>query len=229
MSIRGLIKILLLLCAGLSIAIFFRYRPLSWPWGEESKVCMASSIIFIVLLLIFKRYEVLLTGYPWKAGTVFGLSVGLLWTVEILINNFVQPALPGRDLIDNVFWGLVSLLLFARIVAGSLRTGTLMSGIKTGLLTGFMSGLVACTTALLLIVSGMNFILSDPLNIIEWDALKGSTYTNDMSVYFAYQTYAGAILHLYILGALEGLILGIVGGIIGKVIVKIRPLPPKGS
>jgi hypothetical protein len=216
MSIRSLLKILLLLCAGLSIAIFFRFRPLTWPSGDESKACMASSIIFLVLLVIFKRYEAPLTGYPWKAGIVFGLAAGLLWTVEILIKNLVQPVLPERDIIENVFWGFVSLLLLARIIAESFRTRTIMPGIKMGLLTGFMSGLVACATALLLVISGMKFMLSDPLKISEWNALRGSTNTNDMSVYIAYKTYAGAILHLYILGTLEGLILGVVGGTIGK-------------
>ncbi len=37
-----------------------------------------------------------------------------------------------------------------------------------------------------------------------------------MATYFAYQTLAGALLHLVVLGAILGLILGLVGGALGK-------------
>ena len=37
-----------------------------------------------------------------------------------------------------------------------------------------------------------------------------------MKVYFAYQTFAGTLMHLIILGTIMGLILGLLGGIIGK-------------
>jgi hypothetical protein len=62
----------------------------------------------------------------------------------------------------------------------------------------------------------IKFIIKDPLNMREWRDIKGLSYSKDISVYFAYQTYAGAMLHLYILGLLFGLIFGILGGFIGK-------------
>ena len=37
-----------------------------------------------------------------------------------------------------------------------------------------------------------------------------------MNVYFAYQTFAGGIMHLVILGAIMGLLLGIIGGFTGR-------------
>jgi hypothetical protein len=37
-----------------------------------------------------------------------------------------------------------------------------------------------------------------------------------MDVYFAYQTFAGAVMHLFILGAFMRLFPGITGGLIGR-------------
>lgn len=39
-----------------------------------------------------------------------------------------------------------------------------------------------------------------------------------MDVYFAYQTFAGGIMHLFILGAVMGLLLGFIGGFAGRVL-----------
>ena len=86
----------------------------------------------------------------------------------------------------------------------------------SGLWTGFASGCLACLTALIFIVFGMNRLLSDPLNIAEWTAVAAKSGTPNMSVYFAYQTLAGAILHLIVLGIVMELILELPGGALGK-------------
>jgi len=39
-----------------------------------------------------------------------------------------------------------------------------------------------------------------------------------MAAYYAYETFAGAFLHLIILGIFMGLLLGLLGGTVGKVI-----------
>jgi hypothetical protein len=64
----------------------------------------------------------------------------------------------------------------------------------------------------------MKLILLDPLNIKEWSDVKMTIKTPGMDVYFAYQTLAGAIMHLFILGALLGLLLGAIGGILGRIL-----------
>jgi hypothetical protein len=212
----NLIKIILFLCLILSTSIFFMYRPIRWPFGFEAIICFASSILFFLLLVAFRRLETKFIDNQQKTNIIFGLSVGLLWTIEISINNFIQPGLSNRDIIDNVFWGIISLILLIKIIGDAYHSGKIISGIKTGLWTGFSSGLVACMTALLLIVFYIKFIIKDPLNVKEWRDMRGVSYSKDMAVYFAYQTYAGAILHLYILGLLFGLIFGILGGFIGK-------------
>jgi|GEM_PF-1715512 len=213
---NNLIKIILLLCSILSISIFFVYRPILWPFGFEAIICLVSAILFLLLLFVFWKLETNVIDNQQKANVTIGLLIGLLWTIEISINNFIQPGLPERDIIDNIFWGIITLLLLIKITRDSYHSNKIISGIKTGLWTGFTSGLVACITALLLIVFCIKFIIQDPLNVKEWTDIKGLLYSNDISVYFAYQTYAGAIMHLYILGLLFGLILGIIGGLLGK-------------
>ncbi len=44
----------------------------------------------------------------------------------------------------------------------------------------------------------MPLILKDQLNIKEWADLKEATHYPSMAVYFAYQTLAGAMLHLIV-------------------------------
>ena len=62
----------------------------------------------------------------------------------------------------------------------------------------------------------MPLLLHDPLNQAEW-AMRGPTSdAPSMAVYFAYQTLAGALLHLIVLGALMGVMLGPIGGMLGK-------------
>ena len=85
------------------------------------------------------------------------------------------------------------------------------------------SGAFACLSALLLIVFGMKLILIDPLNIKEWTDTKGSFTVPGMDIYFAYQSFAGAMIHLYILGIIMGLLLGSLGGLTAnffKIILK---------
>ena len=39
---------------------------------------------------------------------LFGVFLGMLWNIEISINNFIAPPLPGRDIIDNVYWAIIA-------------------------------------------------------------------------------------------------------------------------
>ena len=97
-------------------------------------------------------------------------------------------------------------------------TKKITAGIKAGFFSGFGSGIVACLTALILTCFGMELLLKDPVNIAEWVDMKGKTNYPDMASYFAYQTFAGAIMHLIILGIIMGVLLGIIGGLVGKLV-----------
>ena len=118
--------------------------------------------------------------------------------------------------------GIIACLILCLSIATSFKTKKIITGIRSGFISGFSSGAIACLTALLLICLGMHFILTDNLNIIEWNALKDKNHYPAMSVYFAYETLAGAMLHLIVLGGIMGLLLGIAGGFIGKIISMIR-------
>ena len=142
--------------------------------------------------------------------------IGLLWTIEIGINNFVQPGLPLRDIVDNIFWAIIALLILIFASVEAFQKRKVSAGISAGFWMGIASGTVACLTALALIVFGMEFITSDPLNIREWSDISKNTHYPSMKVYFAYETMAGALMHLTILGIVMGLLLGVLGGIMGK-------------
>jgi len=118
---------------------------------------------------------------------------------------------------------LIALLILIASFRESYKSGKFTDGIKSGFWTGMSSGAFACLSALLLIVFGMKLILIDPLNIKEWTDTKGSFTVPGMDIYFAYQSFAGAMIHLYILGIIMGLLLGSLGGLTAnffKIILK---------
>jgi hypothetical protein len=165
-------------------------------------------------------------GLPWRqparrpGGAIgFGLLVGLLWAVEIGINNFLAPPLPGRDIIDNLFWAAIAVLILFGSLAAAYRARRFRAGAAFGWWSGIASGAVACSMALAVIVFGMKYLLQDPLNLAEWAARLPEETAPSMAAYFAYQTLAGGLMHLVVLGAGMGLLLGALGGGIGKVIL----------
>jgi hypothetical protein len=151
-----------------------------------------------------------------QRNVALGLYFGLLWTIEISINNLIRPDLPFRDLLDNIIWAIIALLILTTATRFAIRTKSILEGVRSGFWSGLSCGAVACLTALLYIVFGMKYILLDPPNIKEWDVFKATSNSPGMDVYFAYQTFAGAIMHLFILGAIMGLLLGLIGGVLGK-------------
>ena len=151
-----------------------------------------------------------------RTGLATGLGLGLLWTAEICYNNIIAAPLPGRDTVDNIFWALVGLGLLVLAGWTAYRGNMMNAGVRAGLWAGFGSGLVACSVALAMVVFGMGFIAHDPLNVEEWSALAGSNGAPSMAAYFAFETIAGAMIHLVILGSFMGWLAGLVGGAIGQ-------------
>lgn len=206
------------------ITIFFMYRPSTWPVGKEAESCLLALILLTATTLLLWILKDKFSDDDQKRNVAIGLCYGLLWTFEIGINNLVRPGLPLRDIIDNIFWAIIALLILITAFRDAYRKNNILSGIKSGFWTGFSSGAVACLSALILIVFGMKFILLDPLNIREWNDLKATENSPGMDVYFAYQSFAGALMHLIILGAIMGLLLGFAGGVSGKILRRLKKL-----
>jgi hypothetical protein len=160
---------------------------------------------------------------PLDAMTRLGLLLGLLWVIEIGINNVIAPPLPGRDTLDNLFWGLIALGILAAAAASAFRSGRLRQGIVTGAWTGFVSGAVSCLTALALAVFGMSLLRSDPVNLAEWANRGTDSTAPTLAAYLAYETLAGAFLHLIVSGLVMGVLLGVAGGALGALAKRARP------
>ena len=176
-------------------------------------------------------FQVVLTGLLWmhtarsaaqpRPSThyiAFGLVIGLLWVVEIGINNFIAPSLPARDIIDDIFWAAVAAAILICAGVFAYRARRWWVGVLAGAWCGLASGAVACCTALLLIVFAMGFIDRDPLNVAEWSIRGPASGAPGMTAYFAYETFLGAFLHLSVLGVVMGVLLGLIGGLIGRAI-----------
>jgi hypothetical protein len=152
---------------------------------------------------------------------LFGIALGLLWVIEISINNFIAPPLPARDIMDNTFWAVIAFSILVSSIIHAYKNNSLKRGIEVGIWSGFISGLLACCMGLIVIVFGMHFILRDPLNIAEWAGRGASITAPTMAAYFAFETLAGAFGHLIILGVVMGGLLGVMGGSVGKGVKRI--------
>jgi len=116
-----------------------------------------------------------------------------------------------------VFW--IAAVVLAAVVGLHYRYDRdrrFATGVTAGLWTGTASGLVACCTALALVVAGMTLITHDALNVAEWVASGPTSGAPDMASYFAFETMAGALGHLFALGTLMGGLLGLAGGEAGR-------------
>jgi len=222
MKSNKILSISILVSIILEISMYFQYQPYSWPTGLGPLGCITSIILMASSLLILWIFRDKIIDALQKRNVAFGLGFGLLWTIEIGINNLIRPGLPLRDNIDNIFWAIIASLILILAVWETFQAKKIFYGIKSGFWSGIASGSVACLTALIFVVFGMKYLLIDPLNIKEWTDIKAAENSPGMDVYFAYQTFAGGIMHLIILGAIMGLLLGTVGGFLGKTLLYLK-------
>ena len=194
-------------------------------YSYDAASVAASWAGFLILLALIGLLAILLARPGLRqilssAGhsITLGMILGLLWVVEISINNFVAPSLPARDIIDNIFWAIIGLSILVFACVSAQRADRIRAGVEVGAWSGLASGAVACCMALSLIVFGMGAITRDPLNVAEWATRGPESGAPTMASYFAYQTFAGAFLHLIVLGGLMGVLLGGLGGAMGKAI-----------
>jgi hypothetical protein len=221
---NGILKTMVILSFALVVLIYLLYRPVSWPLGREAAGCVISLVMLSAMYILLLKLKGRFMDSLQKRNVAIGLCFGLLWTIEISINNFIRPELPLRDHIDNIFFTVIAVLIYVNASREAFRNNSFSDGLKSGFWSGISSGTVACLTALVLIVFGMKYILLDPINLKEWATVKDSAHTTEMSVYFAYETFAGAIMHLFILGAFMGLILGSIAGLTGNILNIIRKI-----
>jgi hypothetical protein len=205
---------LLVIGLALTVVTYFRYRGPGWPLGTQG-VEGVVAILVIAVTLGFGLWVGRRSGYRADRSLLVGLSIGLLWTVEICINNFLHPGLPWRDIIDDAFWALVTAVIVGYAAVRAYHAHTILAGLAAGLWSGFASGLVACVTGLLITVFGIQLVVNDPLTVMEWQRQGSGSGLTDPVVFSAYETLFGAIGHLHLIGTLMGILFGLIGGIAG--------------
>jgi hypothetical protein len=197
------------------IALRYSYNAMSLAISGAGLLILVVACVSLCLY----RERTSRAGYSTIVQAIcVGLALGLLWVAEISVNNLIAPPLPARDIIDNVFWAVIAVSIFLLALVYAYRTDRFRVGVEVGTWSGFVSGALACCMALSLIVFGMHFITQDPLNVTEWAARGTDSSAPTIAAYFAYETFAGAFLHLTVLGIVMGGRLGILGGISGKVL-----------
>lgn len=198
----------------LVFAMWLQYHAHGWPLGKTGLEVLVSLVLTATALAAVSRVSPQPSSWE-ERGERIGLCIGLLWTAEIGMNNVLTPGLPLRDILDNAFWALVALLILGWSIYAAYSTHRFKAGVVVGLRMGLASGAIASLTALVLVVFGMDLLIHDPLNVAEWAAQGAASGEPSMQVYFAYETLAGAMLHLVVLGVVMGGLLGVLGGAAG--------------
>jgi hypothetical protein len=198
----------------------------AWDGTTRLSVLIGAAALVFTGIVFQRAARVALTAdaAPRRAETLrMGILLGALWLVEIGINNLAMPPVPLRDRVDNLFWAAIAVLMCGYAAREAMRAGRVQAGMASGIWTGLVSGLIACTAALMLATVGGALLARDPLNIAEWTARHATTTAPSFNAYFAMETTAGAILHLTVLGLVMGALLGAAGGVIGVGLRRLRP------
>ena len=220
----------MLLVAAMLLVILLRYP--SDAVHERMALIGFGLIVLTAFLSLFLGAKPAFAGPGKSLGARVGILTGLLWVVEISFNNFVDPRIStghARFYVDNSFWAAIALTILVSSLSAAFNARKISSGLRVGLWSGYISGIISCLMALSLILFGMRFLLRDPLNISEYAARTNGSPNSGMASYFAYETMAGALGHLFVLGIVMGLLLGSLGGLIGALIARLRQPAPSAS
>ncbi len=212
-----------LLDAGLTLFIAWKYAYDAATWIEAMLAALTLLVLAAGLATICRfSKHVDCSPIVWWA-VIVGLILGALWVFEILTNNVLAPPLPARDIIDNSFWAAIELITLAGAFAMALRSRRVVHGVAFGAWSGLASGLIACTAALALVTFGMRLLTTDPLNVAEWATRGGPSGVSSIERYFAFETLAGALGHLLVLGVGLGTLVGLLGGWIAVLATRLTP------
>jgi hypothetical protein len=100
-----------------AVALKYSYDAVSVAASWAGFLILLALIGLLGILLAWPRLRQILSGAD--HSITLGMILGLLWVVEISINNFVAPPLPARDIVDDAFWAIIglSILVFACVSA----------------------------------------------------------------------------------------------------------------
>ena len=218
------------LAAALVVAVLIRY-PGNTRTAAEYIGLGAVAIIIFLTLGIWAAWRLahsttrLDLAAARRLGSTGGVILGMLWVIEISFNNFVPPDIStggARGVVDNGIWALIAVSMIVLAAVCAVRSRRFMAGVYAGFWSGLVSGLIASLMALLLVVFWLQFVLRDPLSMQEWAERQTESGAPNMATYFAYETLAGALLHLVLLGLIMGGLMGVIGGCIGRGIAALR-------
>jgi hypothetical protein len=158
-------------------------------------------------------------------GVGLGAILGLLWVVEIGVNNVFpacQAPVGTRDAIDDAIWALIGLLTLGVAGLASHRRGGSAPGAKIGLWSGIVSGLFAYLAGLLVVDLFLGAVVADPELVANFPASQFP----DLATYATFaivgaSPLVGAAGHLWLLGIAAGTLLGAVGGLAGTLTTKV--------
>ncbi len=183
------------------------------------------SLVYMVLLVILivgyglaamygTRHRLVRDDYTLMQGTRFGLLVGGLWIIEVLVGNLADNRLAW---VRFAYFGAILAVVVATFSVGLLaahHTGQAESGVMAGLWSGIVSGLITFLAGLLLSLFiahfAANTFIADPSDAAGFR----SSGLSDPVVYGLSENLLAFTNHLWI-GPFVGVIIGGLGGFIG--------------
>jgi hypothetical protein len=151
-----------------------------------------------------------------RTGIAIGVITGAVWVAEESYNLIFTAPIPERDLVDDLLLALIALVILISAFVRAFRTRQVRHGVRLGLWSGAVSGMIACLAAEIFIVFFIHLLTQDPASVQEWADQGSGSGAPTIETYWAYASLKGALLlHLVLVGPVMGGVLGALGGAIG--------------
>lgn len=207
-----------LLVGGLALGLLFSLVTwVRFPASPAQTILYAVAPVLVVLCGVVsfvslrptRSLRVLAT---WRLSAIFGLTIGLLWIIEIMVGNIVAvESNVSRAIYTGATVAAFALPLIAGAV-GAYRLGTVRSGIAVGFWSGLLSGLIAYLTLMFITYVFMGTLQHDPQTLREY----AHSSERALSTFIVGDFLFASCSHLVLIGVLWGTATAAVGAIVGK-------------
>jgi hypothetical protein len=143
-----------------------------------------------------------------RLGIMWGLAVGAMWVVEMLVANLAYGR--GSWLLLPYFGAILAAVVLNGTAAALAvyRSGHFVAGPLVGAWTGLIGGIIGLCTMTLLALVAMPVLRDDPQNIKEFASKE------DFAAAIAGDFVAAGIMHVVAVGLLAGAAFGTLGALV---------------
>ena len=154
----------------------------------------------------------------------FGIIIGAMWTVEVLLGNLGGTSVFGnlREFHPSIYamapWFVLAAVGATTVcgVVSAYQTGSIKKALLVGVWSGILSGAILCVIVIGITILFHHAMMLDPSNLHEFARSAHRPPTDaELSAFLYWDAIGGGLNHIWI-GPLLGLTFGGMGALVGK-------------